>query len=249
MRTRSALLLTTTALLISAALMPPAFADEWRHGGGGERDFRERDFHDRDFHDRDFHDHAFSNHWHEGRWFNGFHEGRNGWWWILDGGWYFYPAPIYPYPDPYTPPTVVVETFDSTPAPTGTQVYYYCQSPAGYYPQVPQCSVTWQRVVSAPTAASPAPAATVMAPAGDPQGLDQQQLDIFESKLRHIDLNDGHARAKLKDLGKQIESFRESLYKREYNAMGILKDSEELKKRVDARRAGLSKRTTLSSPQ
>jgi len=29
---------------------------------------------------------------------------------IVDGYWYFYPAPFTLIPDPYTPPTVVVET-------------------------------------------------------------------------------------------------------------------------------------------
>ena len=63
--------------------------------------------------------------WHSGYWYHGPHGGRPGWWWVVGGTWYFYPAPVYPYPDPYAvpppavyaaPPAVVV------PAPTGTVV-------------------------------------------------------------------------------------------------------------------------------
>ena len=41
--------------------------------------------------------------WRGGHWFHGDHFGRLGWWWIVDGAWYFYPAAVYPYPDPYVP--------------------------------------------------------------------------------------------------------------------------------------------------
>jgi hypothetical protein len=44
---------------------------------------------------------------------------RDGWWWIVGCVYYLYPAPVYPYPDPYVPPTVV-------PAPT---YWFYCQNP------------------------------------------------------------------------------------------------------------------------
>ena len=30
--------------------------------------------------------------------------------------------------------------------PYGSQVWYYCQNPAGYYPYVAQCSTNWQPV-------------------------------------------------------------------------------------------------------
>ena len=43
--------------------------------------------------------------WRGGSWFHGEHFGRSGWWWIVDGAWYFYPAAVYPYPDPDVPPT------------------------------------------------------------------------------------------------------------------------------------------------
>lgn len=37
--------------------------------------------------------------WRGGQWRHTIHAGRHGWWWVVDGGWYSYPAPIYPYPD------------------------------------------------------------------------------------------------------------------------------------------------------
>ena len=44
--------------------------------------------------------------WRGGGWFHGLHEGRDGWWWVVGPDFYFYPAPVYPYPDPYVPPVV-----------------------------------------------------------------------------------------------------------------------------------------------
>ncbi len=41
--------------------------------------------------------------WRGGHWFHGWHGPRLGWWWIVGGAWYWYPAPVYPYPDVYTP--------------------------------------------------------------------------------------------------------------------------------------------------
>ena len=56
--------------------------------------------------------HRFAKHdlkiWRQGNWFHGRHDGRFGWWWISAWVWYFYPAPVYPYPDPYTPPVTVI---------------------------------------------------------------------------------------------------------------------------------------------
>jgi|SRR5579862_3846819 len=119
-----------------------------------------------------FHEHDFAV-WRGGRWFHGDHGGRLGWWWIVGGVWYFYPAPIYPYPDPYVPPVAV------TPAP---QYYYWCRAPAGYYPQVPACRVPWQAVPAAapvvpmapPAPAVPPPANAVPAPGTTPPPAPQQ---------------------------------------------------------------------------
>ncbi len=95
--------------------------------------------------------------WHGGHWRHDWYDGRFGWWWVVGGARYFYPAPIYPYPDPTTPPGVAV-----APSP---QYAYYCGNPAGYYPAVAQCLMPWQLVslaapvAAAPVVAAPAPAA------------------------------------------------------------------------------------------
>ncbi|HEY1720610.1 MAG TPA: hypothetical protein VGG27_05150 [Magnetospirillaceae bacterium] len=93
--------------------------------------------------------HHFGEHdlgiWRGGRWFHGPHDGRPGWWWIVGGVWYFYPAPVYPFPNPYVPPGAVV--------PPPVQYYYYCGPAQAYYPQVGSCPVQWQAVPA--TAAAP----------------------------------------------------------------------------------------------
>ena len=66
--------------------------------------------------------------WRGGHWFHGPHEGRLGWWWIASNAWYYYSAPVYPYPA-YVPPPPAV--------------YYYGGYPAGYYPYVTRYAVRW----------------------------------------------------------------------------------------------------------
>ncbi len=88
-----------------------------------------------------YHHHSFEN-WKAGRWFHGHHNSRLGYWWIVDNIWYYYPEPVYPYPDPYTPPTIGGYTY-----PNGPDVqYWYCPNPQGYYPNVPRCFAPWQRL-------------------------------------------------------------------------------------------------------
>lgn len=80
--------------------------------------------------------HAFdAARWHGGHWVHGEHVGRLGWWWVAGDGWYFYPAPVYPYPDPYIPPAVV--------APSAGYAYY-CTSANAYYPYVTECPEGWK---------------------------------------------------------------------------------------------------------
>jgi hypothetical protein len=89
-----------------------------------------------------FNDHDFG-YWRGGSWFHGVHGGRNGWWWVVGPDFYFYPAPVYPYPDPYVPPVVAVTPAPAAPA---QPTWYYCSNPQGYYPYVAQCTVPWQPV-------------------------------------------------------------------------------------------------------
>ena len=105
------------------------------HGGGIEH-----------FHERDFHV------WSGGHWEHRWHDGRYGWWWFAGGLWYFYPAPIYPYPDPYVPPVAVAPAPPPAmaSAPPPPQYWYYCDSARGYYPYVPACPSGWHAVPATP---------------------------------------------------------------------------------------------------
>jgi hypothetical protein len=115
------------AVLLAVTATQPSLAQEhghWRHD----------------------HPHGYDwDHWRRGGWINGWHEGRFGWWWVIEGAWFYYPAPIYPYPQP----PVVVVTPQVQPG-----YYYYCPNPSGYYPTVPQCLTGWQLV---PVTPAPAP--------------------------------------------------------------------------------------------
>ncbi|MCC7049715.1 MAG: hypothetical protein IT562_23605 [Alphaproteobacteria bacterium] len=94
----------------------------------------------RRFHERDF------DHWRAGQWHRGWHDGRLAWWWVFGGLWYPYEAPVYPYPDPYRPPSYYAAPVPAPSAPPGQGYYYYCQNPAGYYPYVADCPGGWQAV-------------------------------------------------------------------------------------------------------
>ena len=120
---------------------------------------------------RDRHDHwrgdirHFDRHdiriWRGGQWHHGRHGGRLGWWWVVGGVWYFYPQPVYPFPNPYVPPVVVqqpppvyVERPQSgaQPAP-GAQppaTWYYCDQSRAYYPYVRACPGGWKPVPATP---------------------------------------------------------------------------------------------------
>jgi len=111
---------------------------------------------------RHFHDFDFDA-WHRGRWVHDWHDNHFGWWWVVGGAWVFFTAPVYPYPDPYVPSTVIVQTPPAAPAPAGTApapaYWYYCASAQNYYPYVTQCPVGWEQVPATPPPAPPAGAA------------------------------------------------------------------------------------------
>lgn len=123
-----------------------------------------------------FHEHDIRV-WRRGRWFHGGHAGHLGWWYIVNGIWYFYPKPVYPYPDPYTPPvnTVVIQPAPMAqpmPAPMpAPRNYFYCQNPHGYYPYVTGCYGGWITVpAGAPPVGAPPPPPAAAAPPGAPGG-------------------------------------------------------------------------------
>jgi hypothetical protein len=86
--------------------------------------------------------------WRHGHWYHSWHDGRYGWWWAVNGLWYFYAAPIYPFPgyvsSYYWMPPVA-------PAPVyAPGFWYYCSATGGYYPNVPTCPVPWTPVRPGP---------------------------------------------------------------------------------------------------
>lgn len=106
-----------------------------------------------------FHEHDW-NLWRAGQWHHGRHDGRLGWWWVVGASWYFYPAPVYPYPSPWEPPPVVLVSPPpgSPPPAPPTPYWYYCEASKGYYPYVPTCPGGWVPVPAAQgNAASPQP--------------------------------------------------------------------------------------------
>ena len=104
--------------------------------------------------------------WRRGGWRHSWHDGRFGWWWITGGEWFFYPQPVYPYPDPYNYvplQTVVVQPPAPEPlAPQPQQYWYYCDTPSGYYPYVATCPGGWRAVPATP------PSAPSTTPPGSP---------------------------------------------------------------------------------
>jgi hypothetical protein len=131
----------TTALLAGAiaaagiGAAAPAEAARHFHGWYGH------DIHT--FHGRDF------GVWRGGGWRHTWHDGHLGWWWVVGPSWYFYSAPIYPYPDPYVPYTVVQQAPPQG-GPPPTQSWYYCDDPQGYYPYVSSCRTQWRAVPATP---------------------------------------------------------------------------------------------------
>jgi hypothetical protein len=57
-----------------------------------------------------------------------------GWWWTVGPDWFFYNAPVYPFPDIYAPP--------------GSQAgwWYWCDIRHDYYPYVTSCPSGWRRI-------------------------------------------------------------------------------------------------------
>ena len=169
--------------------------------------------------------------WHHGHWFNGWHDGKVGWWWIVWGNWYFYSSPIYPYPDPYRPPVVIIAQNQPMPQ------YWYCSNPNGYYPYIAQCFSGWQPIYAntSPVVRSQPvfqqPNVIVQADVGTREA-DDRKLDDFAAELERTKSWEG-----LRELKEKVEIFRQSLFNRNYNSLDILKDTENLEKRISKKQA------------
>lgn len=142
---------TIVGAALSAMLLITASQGAWADRGGGDWHHGERGWHGDvgrfGGHDRD--------HWNRGRWEHGWHGGDLGWWWVIAGNWYWYPQPIYPYPDPYVPPIVVEQQpqtiIRETPPSDTPQYWYYCKEAKAYYPYVRSCPSGWQQVPATPS--------------------------------------------------------------------------------------------------
>src|ERR1700691_1206786 len=55
--------------------------------------------------------------WNHGYWFHGAYGGRAGWWWVVGPTWYYYPAPVYPYPVTEAQPVYFVQMNGVPPPP------------------------------------------------------------------------------------------------------------------------------------
>ncbi|MBV9992998.1 MAG: hypothetical protein JOZ72_17100 [Alphaproteobacteria bacterium] len=167
-----------TALLAGAALFAasPSWAERvhptpvghehpaWRHPGawhgGGWRGrgwgARERFVFRHDFRHLSPIEHRWwvGGHWHHMRW-----HGRWGWWWGVGGAFYWYPTPVYPYPEDISS-TYYYDDQDEDgdygdyqgvgPGDQGGGMWYHCASPEGYYPYVKECKGGWESVPAEP---------------------------------------------------------------------------------------------------
>ncbi len=110
--------------------------------------------------------------WRAGAWRNEWHYGRRGWWWEVDGVWYPYLDPIWPFPlvvaplvvfdTPYIDgpdftaeedvPVAMASIEPLPPAPVGL---YHCADPNGNFPLVGACNVSWDLVTAPAPVAIP----------------------------------------------------------------------------------------------
>jgi len=92
-----------------------------------------------------FHEHDLDL-WRGGRWTQGRHDGRLGWWWVIGNAWYFYPVPVYPYPNPWEPPPAMLQAPQLPPP----QYWYFCDAAQAYYPYASTCPGGWKQVPAKP---------------------------------------------------------------------------------------------------
>jgi hypothetical protein len=71
--------------------------------------------------------------------------------------------------------------------------------------------------------------------------LDERQLGAFVNEYQHTNLADRHARRTLSTIAKHVEAFRQSLYQHNYNAMDILRESDNLEHSIHEQIAKLPK--------
>jgi hypothetical protein len=130
---------------------PSGFHGSLRHGGPSPSGFAAHHALGGLGHDLGtFHGHDFAHFtsaervsWQGGSWRHAWHNGHYGWWWFVGNLWFFYPAPIYPYPL-YVGAADYYDYYDYYGAPA--YYWYHCENPLGYYPYVQQCDGPWEPV-------------------------------------------------------------------------------------------------------
>ncbi|HMA49955.1 MAG TPA: hypothetical protein VKP60_09400 [Magnetospirillaceae bacterium] len=143
---KQSFLAAAACLVIGAAPLAASADEHWHH------EFHEHEFARFAPHDREV--------WLGGHWHHEWHNGRFGWWWFAGGAWYFYDAPVWPYPTVVSTMTYVEPAAaPPPPAATAAPTYYYCDNPAGYYPYVQTCPTPWRQVPAAapPPGSAPPP--------------------------------------------------------------------------------------------
>jgi hypothetical protein len=152
--------LLIVALLAALALSPAALAQhgEGRGQGHGRGHDVGRGGPSHQWHGNiaRFHDHDWGV-WRGGHWSHARHDGRLGWWWVVGPSWYYYPAPVYPYPSPWLPSEVFITGPGGAVPMPPTQFWYYCPASRNYYPYVNFCPGGWRQVPATPDAVAPAP--------------------------------------------------------------------------------------------
>jgi len=152
---------TTTSRNFQGTTRTNTAAFAQRHAGAAPTQFNRGLFYGHDYAHFTTHESAL---WRRGAWRREFHDGRFGYWFVVDGIWYFYDQPIYPYPtfvpeivyipeEDYEPPVYVDAPPEAPPAPYGqpaTYYYYFCQDTQTYYPYVTSCASPWQPVPATP---------------------------------------------------------------------------------------------------
>lgn len=176
----SALLLGSTMLTATAANAEPPRA-HWHHVIAHPRPIAHARPHFALRHDfRHFtpveHRWWTGGHWRHTRW-----HGRYGWWWNVGPSWYFYTAPVYPYPGYVSSDSYDDESYDdgdqggddqggydndnsgpgddqgAGPGYGGGGSWYHCAKPEGYYPYVKDCRSGWEQVPAQPGDMGPGP--------------------------------------------------------------------------------------------
>lgn len=79
----------------------------------------------------------------------------------------------------------------------------------------------------------------VVRPSYDLRTADDRVLNTLAAEFQDIDLHSRSARRELREVEERVEDFRQTLYGRDYNAMDILQDAENLQRRIARVREGL----------